>query len=52
MCGAGKKRNRSSGVVALAANQDTGEIVALCEGEDAKELTKAVPTPVSMCVLE
>ena len=38
-------------LLALAANQDTDEIVALYEGETARVLTSEVPTPVCLCVL-
>ena len=50
---AGKRKRKAGdeGVVALAANQDTDEIALLCEGAEPKVLTKAVPTPVCLCVL-
>ena len=38
-------------MLALAANQDSDEIVLLKEAEEPKVLTKAIPTPVCLCIV-
>ena len=38
-------------MLALVANQDDDRIVLLCPGNEAKELTTAVPTPVCLCIV-
>ena len=45
------ERDPATSVVALVATQDDDQIVALCEGCEAIELTTAVPTPVCLCLV-
>ena len=48
----GRKRAAGhDGVLSLAANQDTDEITLLVQGKEPRVLTKAVPTPVCLCML-